>query len=516
MGDKEYNLKDFTIYLRKKSQYYRSGGYKNAKLLRRSIPDYLDHMFAFMIDINLCLLPVYIWIVEFLLILCGLLPPNFFNSLYYIMFALLFVTSVILLGLITATTGGKSIGYAFMDLRFVRRKNKREANALILALRQALNIGLPLILIGYFFEIIGIVIWWLLCLLVVLVMPNQQSIFDTLLGIATVRDPDEDLPIPGKKTAPKGKKAAPAREQRTTEARQLSITPIDLHIRSSYSDDGTYSVEEIFKQASQRGMEVISITDHNCARGNAPAVRFAEMYGIQYIPGVEIDSQYQDIRIRVLGYYIDWNSEIFYDLEKESLTREKELSLQRVEKFEEYSGLKIDVEAIMSNSRFQTITDMDITEMAFDNEQVRNLPLIKKYINASRSENEARERFRSETFDQGGPCYVYAAYPDLTRTIQAIHDSGGIAVLSGWHLDFISDEVIEEIVALGIDGIECFGPDMHDETIAALLKIAQKNNLFISCGSDYHGDRHPERQLGVTSCPEKALPLIRILTKGAQ
>ena len=32
---------------------------------------------------------------------------------------------------------------------------------------------------------------------------------------------------------------------------QHDICPIDLHIRSNYSDDGYYDVEEIFKQAKQ-------------------------------------------------------------------------------------------------------------------------------------------------------------------------------------------------------------------------------------------------------------------------
>ena len=44
------------------------------------------------------------------------------------------------------------------------------------------------------------------------------------------------------------------------------------HIRSNYSDDGYYDVEELFKQAKDNGLEVISITDHNCARANAGCV----------------------------------------------------------------------------------------------------------------------------------------------------------------------------------------------------------------------------------------------------
>ena len=37
---------------------------------------------------------------------------------------------------------------------------------------------------------------------------------------------------------------------------------IDLHIHTTYSD-GTYSVKEILKEAQEKKLEVISITDHD-------------------------------------------------------------------------------------------------------------------------------------------------------------------------------------------------------------------------------------------------------------
>lgn len=64
-----------------KSNLYRHGAYHQVSHLRRNLRDYGTHLFAFLIDLNICLLPVYIWVLEFLLILCGLIPPDF--SIYY-------------------------------------------------------------------------------------------------------------------------------------------------------------------------------------------------------------------------------------------------------------------------------------------------------------------------------------------------------------------------------------------------------------------------------------------------
>ena len=69
---------------------------------------------------------------------------------------------------------------------------------------------------------------------------------------------------------------------------------------------------------------------------------------------------------------------------------------------------------------------------------------------------------------------------------------------------------------LGMDGVECFSNDIHEQTVAAALKIVQKRKLFVSCGSNYHGPTKPKYHMGVSNCPEKALPLVKILTKAAK
>lgn len=487
----------------RKSRLYRAGGYKEAVFLSRNLPDYSSHFFAFLIDLNICLLPVYLWVLEFLLILCGFIPPNFFDLLFYIMYALLFVISVLAVGIYTSRNHGQSLGYGAMGLKLVQQ-NKKEASALHLILRQALGLGIPIMVLGYFFQIIGMVVWMLVNALVVIITPNQQSIFDLVFKLKTVREPE----LPGEAVQPA---ARPVRPERPVS----SVSPIDLHIRSNYSDDATCDVEELFKLAKKANLEVISITDHNCARANAAAVRFAGMYGIQYIPGVEIDAQYRGIRVRILGYYIDWTDEIFDWIERESLRREKEASMERVRKFEEFSGISIDVNSIINSSRFQTITARDITNMVFNNKVVRQMSFVKKYIDETENIRQAKRRFQKEIFGKNGPCYVTVKYPEAKEMIEAIHNAGGIAILASWHMDSVSKPVIEEMMSLGLDGIECFSPDLQDTTITLLLKIAQSRKAFVTAGSDFHGTTKPRKKLGVTNCPEKAIPLVRIIPKAA-
>lgn len=66
----------------------------------------------------------------------------------------------------------------------------------------------------------------------------------------------------------------------------------DLHVHTTYSYDGTCTVEAILQQAARHaGLDVIAITDHDEIAGAKEALRLAPRYGIQVIPGEEISTR---------------------------------------------------------------------------------------------------------------------------------------------------------------------------------------------------------------------------------
>lgn len=508
----------------KQQALYRKDGYQKARYLRRNLTDYENHLFAFLIDLNICLMPVYIWAIEFLLILTGLIPPGFFDLLFYLMYALLFLCSCVVMPLKMAAGKGQTWGMKIVGIKLVD-SSLHEASAMKLVLRELLGFGVPIMLFGYFFSIWGLLIWWAVSIVVVLVSPHQQTIFDWVFSLVPVYVPEYQIRV-GKpasqiasenEQAPEEPAAEPEPEASPEEPEPetpAALSPIDLHIRSSYSDDSTIDVEDIFQQAKAQNMEVISITDHNCARANAQAQRFASMYGIQYIPGMEADCEYNGQRVRILGYYIDWNDPVFDAIEKNSLRREKEASLERARLFEKYMNIRIDLDSILSRSRFQTITPKDLTSMVFRNEKTRQLPKVQDVLKRCQmDEKEARKLFEKEVFGKDGPCHVTKEYPDAIKFIEDIHKAGGMAVLSGWHADELKDETLEGLLDAGLDGLEVFTPDVDARTAAFLLSIASQEKLFVTAGSDYHGKNKPDRQLGRTGCPAKGLNTVRVFTR---
>lgn len=510
--------------LLKEQELYRKEGYKKAALLGRSLTDYENHLFAYLIDLNICLIPVYIWGVEFLLILTGAIPPMYFDLLFYIMYGLLFLMSCILLPLYTVSTSGFSWGGKMMGLRLVRA-DKKPAPAMKLVMRQMLGFGIPLMLFGYFFSVFGLVIWWAVNGAVVLASPGQRTVFDWLFGLVDVYKPNYNVKIvrkPKEETKEEEQPASaqpapvPAVEEVKKPAAASTPSRIDLHIRSNYSDDADCEVEEIFRAAKEKGLEIISITDHNNARANAQAMRFARLYGIKYIPGVEIDCQLYGERVRILGYYIDWNDPFFDNIERLSLKREKDVSLARIAAFEKAVGLKVDTETILSKSRFKILKPQQLTDLVFQTPQARNLPTIQPYLVNFTDEQEARRAFCNDYFGPGGKCEVRTEYPGALKVIDAVHKAGGLAILASWHLNRISNDVIEGLLDGGLDGFEVFSPDNSEKTKTFLLSLANSEKLFVTAGSDFHGRIKPDRYLGKTGAQAKGEQIVRIFTRAVE
>lgn len=82
---------------------------------------------------------------------------------------------------------------------------------------------------------------------------------------------------------------------------------------------------------------------------------------------------------------------------------------------------------------------------------------------------------------------VEVTYPEPEEIVDAIHEAGGIAVLAhpGFYNNF---ELLDELVAKGkLDGVEVYHPENTPEQQELLLKIAKKNGLVVTGGSDFHG-----------------------------
>ena len=117
--------------------------------------------------------------------------------------------------------------------------------------------------------------------------------------------------------------------------RSIPIIKSDLHIHTIHSD-GAMTIGEVMDLAKFKGMECISITDHDIVSGQSDAMLYGERIGLKVIPGIEI-SAYSVTAGHVLGYNIDYNCPVLIELLQELLTQRQERAKQILEKLAKYN-----------------------------------------------------------------------------------------------------------------------------------------------------------------------------------
>ncbi|MDD7794716.1 PHP domain-containing protein [Clostridium sp. 'White wine YQ'] len=73
-------------------------------------------------------------------------------------------------------------------------------------------------------------------------------------------------------------------------------------MHSTFSD-GDYSPAELVVMAKEKGLDIISITDHNTIDGVEEAINRGELETVKVIPGIELSTRFRGKKVHVLGYF---------------------------------------------------------------------------------------------------------------------------------------------------------------------------------------------------------------------
>lgn len=467
--------------------------------------DMKNRLLAFFMDVCVMLCPIAIWNIILLAVLGNLISITGITIITIVIGALLIISIIFMNSYVYQATGGQSAGMRMYGYKVVK-KSGRPASKQQLMIRETIGFDIPFIVLMFFTNIFGILIYWMLNGIFVLADRKHRSIIDVLIGTRVVviekqvKENNAERETPQVMTPPVKPKKEPVR----------SVSSMDLHVHSNFSANGEFNVEEIFQIAKRKGIKTISITDLDCAKGNSIAVRMSELYDIKYVPGIEINCDLHGRRVRLLGYFIQFNSELYSHIENESLMNEKKASIDRVRKFEQVLGRSIDIERLLKNNRFQRVSGELIARHVLNRPEYSDCKILQPYLRGSKSEQPYRE-FSKDFFGYGKPCYVPVKYPLLKDVLDVIELTGGISVLAHpGKLLSQEPEIIEEAIDLGVQGIEVFHPMHTRKEMADLLQIASEHKLFITCGSGfYRSDSGIE--IGVTTCPKEAETLVEML-----
>lgn len=275
------------------------------------------------------------------------------------------------------------------------------------------------------------------------------------------------------------------------------MNTIDLHMHSICSADGTYEPAEVMELCKKAGLKLVSLTDHNSAKGNREAAKRAEELGLRFIPGVELDCVCQGKELHLLGYGIDPEDERMHQVEDEVLRMGQEASGERIRLIKE-AGICFDEEEVWAHAWHGKITGEIIAEAALKDERNREHPLMRElFPGGSRSESPL-VNFYWDVCAEGKPGFVPVKYMEFERAQKLITDLGGVSVIAhpGQTVGR-NPEMIRYMKEQGVVGMEINCSYHNLEQAAYFGTLAEELGLLKTAGSDFHGKIKPNVRLGV-------------------
>ena len=275
---------------------------------------------------------------------------------------------------------------------------------------------------------------------------------------------------------------------------------IDLHMHSMYSDDGEFTPTQLVEMNEAIGVKIMAIADHNWVKANDEAKAECEKRGMTYIPAIEIDCTYKGINLHVLGYGIDYSHPAFNKLGEDILNQELQCSAKKLELTNKL-GFDLEKSQLDELSDNGVYTGEMFGEALLKDPRYTDHELLKPYREGGSRSDNPYVNFYWDFYAQGKPCYTEIVFPSLEETIKLIKDNGGVSVLAhpGNNLKG-KFEVFDEMVELGLQGVEAFSSYHSREVNEYFYNKAKELNLLYTCGSDFHGKTKPSIYLGDMGC----------------
>lgn len=265
---------------------------------------------------------------------------------------------------------------------------------------------------------------------------------------------------------------------------------IDLHVHTTASD-GAYSPSGIVDLARKKGISYLAITDHDTTASLTEAAQECRKCQLDFFPGIEFSTVYEEHEVHMLGYNFDWQNQrmaqTVFQLQKARKTRIEKMVGKLVD-----LGFPIEMEEVRRKSSAQNLGRVHLA-----------LVLIDKGIVSSI--NEAFTKY----LNPGCPAFVPRYKLTPFQAMEIIKEAQGVPVLAHPGLA-CCDQLIPILAEKGLQGIEVFHPRHAKEEEIFYFKIAQKYNLIITGGSDFHG--HEEKDLdnlGEMKVPLKSIEQLK-------
>jgi len=260
---------------------------------------------------------------------------------------------------------------------------------------------------------------------------------------------------------------------------------VDLHVHSNRSD-GTFSPEELVDYAIEKGLSAFALTDHDTVDGLDEAIAYADKLRKsedfsgsvpEVIPGIELSTEYEGRDIHIVGLNIDYHNEEFTrylrDFVESRDNRNRKMCALLCE-----AGINISYEKLLEEFPDSVITRAHYARYMLNHGYIKSI-------------KEAFDRYVGDHC----PYFVPREKVSPAQAVKLILSADGFPVLAHPILYHMSDARLEKLVAElkseGLAGIEAIYSTYSLSEERQIRKLAEKYDLRISGGSDFHGANKP-------------------------
>ena len=241
----------------------------------------------------------------------------------------------------------------------------------------------------------------------------------------------------------------------------------DFHIHTNFSD-GTFSPADVVQRAFENNVKVLAITDHDTLTGLDEAIEESLKYDIVLIPGIELSTQHNNESVHILGFFRDdnyKNKELIEELDK--IKNHRVIRAKRiVHKLKDEFNIEVNFEKILKDT----------------NDTIAR-PHIAREIIKSGYPYTVDEIF-DNFIGKGRKAYVPTLKLSTAEGLNLLKKYNALVFLA--HPKLILKSNIDEFLELDFDGIESIYCQNTKKENDFFVKLANQNNLLISCGSDFH------------------------------
>ena len=268
---------------------------------------------------------------------------------------------------------------------------------------------------------------------------------------------------------------------------------IDLHMHTAVSD-GSDTPEEIISRVREAGIDLFSVTDHDAVKGCGIIRRHLKAGDPAFICGAEFSCRDELGKYHVLGYG--------YDSEARAIKR-------LIDKGHSFRMRKVKARLEFIKNEFG---------FAFPEEEIRALLSLdnpgKPHIGNLMVKYGYAETKEKAIKDYINRLKIRNEYLRPEEAIEGILGGGGIPVLAHPFygdgdqliLDAEMEDRLKRLMDFGLQGVEAFYSGFSPKLTAEMLALADRYDLYVTAGSDYHG-RNKSVVLGDTGMRKDA-PLV--------